>query len=566
MAVDIAEGGCTMTTRNTRPIDGTVDEMTPVLIVGGGLTGLSMALFLSWHGVKPLLVERHPDLLIHPRARGFTQRTVELFRQVGLEPGIRAASFTGGDDFRWVGVRAEKLAGEHEPAEELEDGADMASLSPAPFGPIDQDKLERLIRTKAKELGADIRFSTELTSWQEDEAGTTAVLHDRRTESEWTIRARYLVAADGWDSPIRQQLGIALDGPGPFFHGVSALITADLQPALRGRQVSIAYLQQPRPGTILMAHDQDGQRWVFGTGYDPAQESTADFPDERVVALVRAAAGLPEVEVTIRPQIPGTDLKVLGFPTGAQVAQQYRAGCVFLVGDAAHIVPPTGGFGANTGIQDAHNLAWKLAAVVRGEAGPELLETYHDERHPVGLLTMAQALARWGVRVGEGIDGKRPPLLDYAAVTVGYRYRSAATLGVPPDAPVVSMPVDLAGQPGTRAPHVWLECGGQRLSTIDLFGRGFVLLTGPDGDAWVDAARAQDGIALDAYRIGDGGDLADPEGRWAAAYGVTIGGAVLVRPDGFVAWRTERAAEDPVEAVRAAFTAVLAQERALIPA
>src|SRR5688500_13025774 len=133
----------------------TVDEKTPVLIVGGGLTGLSTALFLSWHGVRPLLVERHPDLLIHPRARGFTQRTVELFRQVGLEPAIRAASFAGGDDFKWVAVRAETLAGEHEPAEEAEEDDAMRTFSPAPFAPIDQDKLEVILRGKAEELGAD---------------------------------------------------------------------------------------------------------------------------------------------------------------------------------------------------------------------------------------------------------------------------------------------------------------------------------------------------------------------------------------------------------------------------
>ena len=151
--------------QQTSPSVNSADETTPVLIVGGGLTGLSTALFLSWHGVRPLLVERHPDLLIHPRARGFTQRTVELFRQVGLEPAIRAASFAGGDDFRWVAVRAETLAGEHEPAEEAEEGEEMRTLSPAPFAPIDQDKLEVILRRKAEELGADIRFSTELVSF-----------------------------------------------------------------------------------------------------------------------------------------------------------------------------------------------------------------------------------------------------------------------------------------------------------------------------------------------------------------------------------------------------------------
>jgi putative polyketide hydroxylase len=535
------------------------DETVPVLIVGGGLTGLSTALFLSWHGVRPLLIERHPDLLIHPRARGFTQRTTELFRQVGLEPDIRAASFAGGDDFRWVAVRAETLADEHEPAEEAEEGEEMRTLSPAPFAPIDQDKLEVILRDKAAELGADIRFSTELISLDQSETTVTALLKDRQTGAERTVQADYVVAADGWDSPIRQRLGIGLDGPGPFFHVLTALIDADLRPALQGRTVNIAYLQQPRPGTILMAHDEAGQRWVFGTGYAPHYgESLADYPEERVVALVREAAGLPDVAVSLRPQIPGTDLKVLGFAIGAQVAQRYREGRVFLVGDAAHIVPPTGGLGANTGIQDAHNLAWKLAAVVRGETGPALLDTYHDERQPVGLLTMGQALARWGSRVDESVEGHSVPLLDYAAVAFGYRYRSTAVLGAPEDDRLVLMPAELNGQPGTRAPHMWLERDGERLSTIDLYGCRFVLLTGPDGGAWVAAARSITDILVDAYRIGDDGVFTDPDRHWGEAYGVTDGGAVLVRPDGFVAWRSAEAVEDPARALSTALSLLLA--------
>ena len=540
------------------PTPNGANDVVPVLVVGGGLVGLSTALCLSWQGVRPLLVERHPDLLIHPRARGFTQRTVELFRQIGIEPDIRAASFAGGDDFRWVAVRAETLAGDHEPAEEAEEGEKMRTLSPAPFAPIDQDKLEVILRRKAEELGADIRFSTEMVAFEQDDTGITSVLKDRRTGAEQTVRASYLVAADGWDSPIRERLGIGLEGPGPFFHVLTALIDANLRPALRGRPLNIAYLQQPRPGTILMSHDEAGQRWVFGVGFSPQSgESSADFTEERLVELVRAAAGLPDVAVSLRPQIPGTDLKVLSFAIGAQVAQQYRAGRVFLVGDAAHIVPPTGGFGANTGIQDAHNLAWKLAAVVQGQAGPALLDTYHDERHPVGLLTMEQALARWGSRIGEGTEGQTVPLLDYAAVAFGYRYRSAAVLGAPPDDRPALMPTELTGQPGTRAPHVWLARDGQRLSTIDLFGRGYVLLTGADGQPWVDAARSIANTAVDAYRIGDG-DFVDPDGRWPDAYGVTAGGAVLVRPDGFVAWRSPDNVANPARELSGALSLLLA--------
>jgi len=543
----------------TPSLAGTIDETTPVLIAGGGLTGLSTALFLAHQGVRPLLVERHPDLLIHPRARGFTPRTVEILRQVGLEPAIRAAAFAATDAFAWVAVRGETLAGELTPVPEPSDGG-WEGASPAPFGPIDQDKLEALIRAKAAELGADLRFGTELVSFGQDDAGVTARLRDLGTGAERTVRAAFLVAADGHASPVRHRLGIELDGPGPFFQVLTAMVAADLRPALRGRRVSIAYLDCPRPGTTFLAHDDAGLHWVFGIGYSPPHERLEDYPAERVAALIAEAAGLPGVAVVLKPQIPGTDRTLLGWPIGAHLARRYRQGRIFLAGDAAHIVPPTGGFGANTGIQDAHNLAWKLAAVLRGGAGPGLLDSYHDERHPVGALTMGQALARWQTRVGHGTGPAAEPLLDYAAVAFGYRYRSGAVLDAPADLPPALPLSRLRGQPGTRAPHVWLDRDGQRLSTIDRFGRGFVLLAGPHGGAWVGAARrlaARRDLPVSAELIGPGGDLGDPEGRFARGYSLAGDGAVLVRPDGFVAWRAETGAGDPEGALEQAVARLL---------
>jgi putative polyketide hydroxylase len=536
------------------------DERIPVLIVGGGLAGLSSALFLAWHNVPCLLVERHPDLLIHPRARGFTPRTVEVYRQVGLEPAIRAAGYASSEQFEWVAVRAETLSSEeYLAAEEQGDGGGFGNASPSPFAPIDQDKLEILLRGRAEELGAEVWFSTELTSFEQDDTRVTAALRNRQSGAERTVLADYLIAADGYASPVRQRLGVGINGPGPFFHTITLMIEADLRPALRGRRVSIAYLQRPSPGTVLMAHDNIGRRWVFGTGYAPEQgESVDDYTDERCTQLVRAAAGLPDVEVKIRPQIPGTDLKVLGFPIGAQVAQQYSLGRVFLVGDAAHIVPPTGGLGANTGIQDAHNLAWKLAAVLRGQAGPTLLDTYHAERHPVGLFTMGQALARWQARVGTEGGAEDQPLVDYAAVTFGYQYRSSAVLGTPEDSAPALLPEELTGQPGTRALHLAVTRAGQEISTIDLYGRRFVLLTGGSGTAWISAAERvarRLGVPLDAYRFGV--ELEGAEGT--AKHGIGTEGALLVRPDGFVAWRAEAAAEDPERELEQVLSRLLCQ-------
>ena len=485
------------------------EEHTPVLVVGGSLVGLSSALFLAWHGVRCLVVERHAGPLLHPRLRVIYPRAMEAYRQVGLDEAISAAASGIGAE-GWRAVRAETLAGEHDPVGD-DEAAGAADASPCAMPNIDQDKVEALLRARAEALGARVRFATELTAFRQDAHGVSATLTDRRTGAAHAVTADYLIAADGGDSPIRHRLGIATDGPGPLSHQATALVAADLAPALRGRRVDIAYLRRPNPRTVLLAQDAAGRRWAIGTGYSPADgQSLADFTAQRWAEVVRAAAGLPDVDVELRPQIPGTDLTVLAFTIGAHVARQYRLGRVFLAGDAAHVVPPTGGLGGGTGILDAHNLAWKVALVVRGGAGPGLLHTYHAERHPVGVLTMRQALARGRARMGLGDGTPAEPVLPQDTVTLGYRYRSSAVLGAAPDTAPLP-PTDLGGQPGTRAPHLALP--GRR-STLDWYGRRFVLLAAAEGAAWADAAphvARRLGVPLDTHRFG--ADRAGPPRR-----------------------------------------------------
>ncbi|ASO19697.1 2-polyprenyl-6-methoxyphenol hydroxylase-like FAD-dependent oxidoreductase [Actinoalloteichus hoggarensis] len=525
----------------------TPDERVPVLIVGGALAGLSTAVFLASHGVKALVVERHPDTLLHPRARGINPRTVEAFRQVGLEAALRAEASMNADFGSLPMLRAESLAGREifsGPADQPDPSGDV---SPTTWVPIDQDRLEHVLRAKAVESGVELRFSTEAVSHHQDVDGVSVVLLDRESGQRRTVRADYLIAADGGRSPLREALGIGVQGPGMFATTLSVLFEADLEPVLRGRRFGMSYLDQPHPQTVIYPHDGE-RRWIFATSI-PQGRTLEEMTDDEFQALIAAAIGRDDIDVTILAQLPAGGVKALRFDLGAQVAQQYRSGRIFLVGDSAHLVPPTGGFGASLGIQDAHNLAWKLAAVLTGTAGPALLETYERERQAAAFLTFRTSLSLMHDRTGS--DADKDHSADYGATVFGYRYDGGAP--VPPG--------DLCGQPGTRAPHVVLTDGAAESSSLDLFGGSFVLLTSGSGE-WAEAgakAAARTDVALAVHVVdGAGSDLRSVAGGFAAAYGIEGGGAVLVRPDGFVAWRAETpsgTAEDDVVAALLAATA-----------
>ncbi|MFD9888283.1 FAD-dependent monooxygenase [Amycolatopsis sp. NPDC059027] len=533
-------------------------QQTAVLVAGGGTTGLSTALFLARQGIRPILVERHPSTAIMPQARAFNPRTMEIYRALGLEEDIRARTSILADLPGMIG--AATLTGEERfRVEVLDQLRPPAELSPADWGLVDQDDLEDVLRIHAERSGADVRFGTELISLDSGTDGVMAVV--RKDGVEYSIRADYLVAADGNRAGIRERLGVGADELSPRGHVLYCLFEADLTEALRGRRFLLAYLDQPRTGTVLVPMRQLG-RWMLGMPYDPAKgENPDDFTEERCVELVRTAVGKPDLDVRLVPPVPGWRQKVSHSTSGAWIAQRFRDGRVFFAGDAAHVMPPAGSYGASTGIADAHNLAWKLAAVLNGQADEALLDTYEQERRPVARVTLEQSIRLLNLRY-QGTTEEVSAAEDLA-VTFGYRYTSPAILTEPstPDTSLtpVANPSTFTGHPGLRAPHVRLTQGDTELSTIDLFTNAFTLLAAPDGGQWIPAAKTvSDDLTLDLHIHHIGTDLQDPEDRFTTAYGLTRTGATLIRPDGFVAWRSPTRPDTPQEALHQALRRILA--------
>jgi 2-polyprenyl-6-methoxyphenol hydroxylase-like FAD-dependent oxidoreductase len=532
------------------------DEAVPVLVVGGSLVGLSTSLFLAHHGVEHLVVERHPGTAIHPRAAAFLQRTLETYRSAGIQDDVARAAEK---EFVQNGaiMSVETLGGK-----ELDwyfrfinEGVEHLSPSPRLF--ITQIGLEPVLKERAAQLGARLEYGKEMTGLDVGAESAVAVVRDRETGEERTVEARYVVAADGVRSPIREKLGIRMLGRGSFSDSITIYFRADCRALLGERNLSVVYVFNPRlQGFFRFSIDGQAGFLVVNSALDANGERTTslwgDTSEGKCVEYVREALGAP-------PDFAIEVENVQRWNAIADWAEHMRAGPVFLAGDAAHNMPPTGGFGGNTGVHDAHNLAWKLAYVLRGFAGDGLLDSYDPERRPVAAATVEQAYMRYVTRLdpGLGTDGLAAYVED-ATIDLGYRYRSDAVIG---DGGDWESPHEPSGSPGVRAPHVELERDGVRISTLDLVSPQLALLAGADGGAWCEAAEQAAGglgVPLAAYRIGPGG-LGDPGRRFTAAYGIGSGGAVLVRPDGFVAWRTVDSPADPVRPLDEALRRVLAR-------
>src|SRR3954452_16609090 len=401
------------------------DEEIPVLIVGGSLVGLTTAMLLGHHGVPSLSVERHAGTAIHPRAGHFQLRTMELLRQVGLEERVRTKSLetysaTGGI------IAVESLAGRELATyvQALNEGVEGFSPTVRVF--INQDALEPILRERALELGATVRNRTEAAALVQDEDGVTVTLRDLDAGDEREVRADYVVAADGNRSPMRGQLGIAMRGHAELSRSITIYFRAECADLMRDRNHGVFYVHNPELRGFCRLDRAGGTGFlVINTvGPDVTQDSAVDvqagLTQERALAYLRTAIGT---------DVPMEIVDIAPWQAEANWAERLRQGRVFLAGDAAHVVPPNGGFGGNAGVQDALNLAWKLAAVVKGEAGAAHLDTYEAERLPLCELTVEQAYTRYATRVvpERGTQGVQPQIPDIN-LEIGLVMRSAAIL------------------------------------------------------------------------------------------------------------------------------------------
>ena len=477
--------------------DGDALSDIPVLIVGAGPVGLSAAILLARLGIRSLVIERHPSTTDHPKARGFFTRTMEILRPWDVEVQIRANALpSGAFRFIWVESLAGREIGRVEPPRR-----DV----PGPYSPTyvcmaAQDAFEAALRDHALTYPQiDLRFSTELTAFVQDASSVATTLRNRDTGETLAARAAWLIAADGASSHTRETLGIPMLGPGEIDHNINIHFRAELAPWVRHRP-AVGYISARGNGTLLWAHGTD--RWLILRPFHPARgERPESFTPERCLEIARRAVGIDDLKVEL--------INLAFWTRTAEVAETFRQGRVFLAGDAAHRFPPTGGFGANTGIQDVHNLAWKLAGVLQGWAGESILDTYSDERRPVAQANTEFSVtngARWAaasraITAGDAAATRQAlreqvKHLDSEGQDLGFWYPEGALVADGTNPPHCDSQTYVPGaRPGSRAPHLWLSSnrseGANERSTLDLFEREFVLLTDMTNQGWRRAALAR---------------------------------------------------------------------------
>ena len=533
-----------------------------VIVVGGSLVGLSAALFLGQRGVSTIVLERHEGSSPHPRAIGYTTRTMELLRSAGLESAIpqthagmkprrtRADSLNGKwyDEISWSSSDPLKKGSpgpppQHEAQVKSPSGAppSMAINSPCGNAAIAQDRMEPILRQGALAAGADLRLGWKMASFTQDSSGVTVTTTDPSGQQH-TLRAAYLIAADGATSSIRESLSIPRSGLGYMRTLRSILFSAPSLAHYLERGFMQFSIEQPDFSAFLVTYMDN--RWALMFNTDKNTESIKDFTEEEQIASITRAVG---------HKVP--DLKLLATGTWdltALIAEKFSSGRVFLAGDAAHCLPPNrGGYGANSGIADVHNLAWKLQAVLSGVSSRSLLDTYTAERRPVLVVRHDQIFARedYKAYTGKSDYEGTEEIIDDVAMELGQLYRSSSVIGAGEDLPVARKPNEWLGQPGTRAAHVKLSRrgNGEEISTLDLLQKGWVLMAGDK--RWEEPARAaSERVEVDFVLVGGREGVKEvEEGAFAKAYGLGASGASLIRPDGFVAWRAVDMPNQPAE-------------------
>ncbi|GIE83077.1 2,4-dichlorophenol 6-monooxygenase [Actinoplanes philippinensis] len=578
---------------------------TDVLIVGSGPAGAGAALLLATLGIPNIMITKYRWTANTPRAHITNQRAMEVFRDAGIEDQVLADA-TGhhlmGDTVFCTSIAGEEIGriltwGTH-PARH----GDYRLASPCLPVDIPQNRLEPILVRNATERGTQTRFSTEYLGHRQDPDGVDVDVRDRLTGREYTIRAKYLIGADGARSQVAEDLGLPMEGRMDIAGSMNITFRADLTPYVGNRPSVLYWVIQPGSnvggiGAGLVRMVRPWNEWLIVWGYDI--DGPAPVVDETAAtAIVRGLLGLPDIDV----EITGTSL----WGNNERYATRLHSGRVFCAGDAVHRHPPSNGLGSNTSIQDSYNLAWKLAAVLRGQAGPSLLDTYTTERAPVaeqivrranrssrefvqffevlGLLDArdeAEMVARIEERKANTPAGaaKRAALVaamelkhyefNAHGVELGQFYESAAIAGDGTSRPVPARDPELYFEastvPGSRLPHVWVGDARTRVSTLDLAPMTrFTLFTGIAGEAWAAAAEkvsAELGVPVETVVIGPGRAVTDLYYDWARAREVEEDGVILVRPDKHIGWRSARLPADPVAALRDALATILGRSR-----